>query len=269
MKNRLFISNSYLVVVFCFLLVQSCGTDDLALTGDRNYPTTLKKMDIEKLHQMRTDFAIANPFLITTISDFGFCGIWANSVTPKSTTRIPDLSREEAINAVKSFITMNSILLGVKNVDEVTFARIDSSVVYDGSVSWHLLSNFQKYDGLEILDTNLNFVLMNGQMTYSAGNWYPTIYVPSRINIDEVKVKSKLLNKIVYLSDFAGKQVPITITTKSLETTTIYKCIYPVKNDDNIELHVIWRVNIPDVFYVVFLDVMTGTIVGGYPTIVS
>jgi len=61
----------------------------------------------------------------------------------------------------------------------------------------------------------------------------------------------------------------MTITAKSLETTEFSKLIYPLKTADKIELRVVWVVSIPEVFYVIYLDVMTGEIVGGYPTIVS
>lgn len=61
----------------------------------------------------------------------------------------------------------------------------------------------------------------------------------------------------------------MTITAKSLETATFSKLIYPLITADKIELHIVWSVNIPDVFSVIYLDVMTGEMIGSYPTVIS
>lgn len=251
------------------LLVTSCNQNDLTLNSDRTYPTIYKRLDQKTLNQLRTSFATTNPFLCTTITDFGFCGTTEDYITAPYPARIPNLNRAEAVKAVKSFISSNLSALGVKAGESITFSRVDSSIIYDGSISWHLSSNNQIYDGLEVIDAYLNFNLINGKISYSVGNWFPTIYIPPKINVDEQKTKTILLNKVVYLYDIAGKPIPMTITAKSLETAVLKKSIYPLKTTDRIELHVIWQVNIPDVFYVVFVDVMTGELIGGYPTVYS
>lgn len=46
--------------------------------------------------------------------------------------------------------------------------------------------------------------------------------------------------------------------------------ILPVNNDDMIELRVGWLFNIPGpVYYKIYIDVMTGEIIGQEPTIIS
>ena len=260
---------NYLATLLLIILIQSCDQNDVTTIGDKNYPTTYKKLDATTLNQMRTDFGKANPFLSTSITDFGFCGTTENYITTPWPTRIPDLTKKEAINATKLFISQNSTLLGVKTTDDITFSRVDSFTIYEGSIKWYISSNTQKIGGLEVSDTYLTFSLTNGKITYCSGNWYPYIYIPAKININEEKAKSILLNKVVYLSDIAGRPIPMTITAKSLETTEFSKLIYPLKTADKIELRVVWVVSIPEVFYVIYLDVMTGEIVGGYPTIVS
>ena len=260
---------SYLATLLFIVFIQSCGQNELTINSDTSYPTTYKKLDIATLTQMRTNFTTANPYLTSSITDFGFCGSLDTLLTAAWPTRIPDLSMAQAVYASKSFILRNSTLLGVKVPKEVTFAKIDSFTIYDGSLKWFLYSNLQRYDTLEVYDTYLNFNLTNGKMTSCTGNWYPYIYIPTKINITKEKAKSILLNKVVYLSDIVGKSIPMTITAKSLETALFSNMIYPLKTTDKIELHVVWVVSIPEVFYVIYMDVMTGEIIGGYPTALS
>lgn len=260
---------SYLAAFLVVLYIQSCNQIELTTSGDKNYPTTYKKLDANKLIQMRADFAKTNPFLSTSITDFGFCGSTENYITAPWPTRIPDLTKTEAVEATKFFISQNSTPLGVISIKDITFSRVDSFTIYEGSLKWYLSSNTQKIEDLEVDGTYLNFSMTNGKMTSCDGNWYPYIYIPSKININEEKAKSILLNKVVYLSDFLGNSFPNTITAKSLETAEFSKLIYPLITPDKIELHVVWVVSIPEVFYVVYLDVMTGEMVGGYPTVES
>ena len=266
---RIFKLGKSLAVLFLIVLIHSCGQNDEILNIDANYPTTYKKLNATTLIQMQKAFAKDNPYLNSTISDFGFCGSSENDISKPFPSRIPDLTKNEAINAVKSFISQNSTVLGVKKMEDVILSRADSFKIYEGSVKWYISSGTQKMNGLEVFDTNLSFSLTNGKMTYCYGNWYPYIYIPARIIVNEAKAKTILLNKVVYLSDIAGKPIPMTITAKSLETAQFSKLIFPLISVDKIELHVVWAVNIPDVFNVIFLDVMTGEIVGGYPTAFS
>jgi len=259
----------YLSVFLLIIFIQSCDQIDTTTIGDKNYPTIYRKLDATTLNQMRTDFAKTNPFLNTSITDFGFCGYTADYISTAWPTRIPDLTKIEAINATRLFISQNTARLGVKITDAITFSRVDSFTIYEGSIKWYLYSDTQKIGDLEVYDTYLRFSLTNGKMTSSDGNWYPYIYIPARININEVKARSILLNKVVYLSDFSGKPISMTITAKSLETAEFSKLIYPLKTTDKIELRIVWVVNIPEVFYVIYMDVMTGEIVDGYPTVIS
>jgi hypothetical protein len=262
-------SRNYLAIILLIIFIQSCDQNGVTTIGDKNYPTTYKKTDATTLNQMRRDFAKTNPFISSSITDFGFCGYTQDYITTPWPSRIPDLTKTEAINATKLFISQNTALLGVKSTDNITFYRVDSFTIFEGSIKWYLYSDTQKIGDLEVYDTYLRFSLTNGKMTSSDGNWYPYIYIPAKISVNEEKAKSILLNKVVYLSDLSGRPIPMTITAKSLETARFSKLIYPLKTTDKIELRVVWVVNIPEVFYVIYLDVMTGEMVGGYPTVIS
>jgi hypothetical protein len=251
------------------LILQNCNDHDLTINYSSNYPSSYSKLDSITYNQLKTKFAGDNPFLRTSVTIFGFCGNSDLVLSAPWPSKITDLTGTEAKNKVLKFISQNSKQTGVVNPSDVTFARVDSSRVYDGSLSWFVLSNNQIYNGLEVYNSAIRFIIINGEITNCQGNWYPLIYIPSKINVDEEKAKSLLLNKTVYLSDFIGRSIPMTITAKSLETATFTKLIYPVETSDKINLHVAWQVNISAVFYVIFVDVMTGELIGSYPTAIS
>lgn len=263
-------SGGYNVVLLFILFIQGCDQNNVTLNNELSYPTTYKKLDIATLKLMRTEFATANPYCVSSINDFGFCGFLDSLLPAQWPARIPDLTGSEAITVANSFISKNSTLLGVKASDVFTFTRSDSITIFEGSLKWFITADFQNYEGLEVYDTYISFEITDGKVTACSGNWYPYIYIPLKFNIDnEVKAKAAVLNKIVYLYEITGRPAPQNITAKSLETAIFSKMIYPVYINNQIELHVIWILSIPDVHYVVYLDVMSGEIIGGYPTLES
>ena len=257
-------------VLLFILFIQGCDQNNVTLNNELSYPTTYKKLDIATLKLMRTEFVKANPYIVSSINDFGFCGFLDSILQAQWPARIHDLTRSEAISIAKSFISKNSTLLGVKASDVFTFSIIDSITIYEGSLKWYIAVDYQNYEGLVVYDTYIRIDITDGKVTSCSGNWYPYIYIPSKFNIDdEVKAKAAVLNKVVYLSEMDGTPAPQTITSKSLETAGFSKMIYPVITKNQIELHIVWVINIPDVHYVVYLDVMSGEIIGGYPTLES
>ena len=82
--------------------------------------------------------------------------------------------------------------------------------------------------------------------------------------------KTSLLNKVVWHSTIAGVPYSATITAASLAASTTHLVVYPNTVDNQIELRVTWQINIPGpVYYLILVDVMTGEIISGQPTIVS
>jgi len=263
MKNISFIFSILL------LALTSCNDNNLIVNYDNNYPSSYSKLDSISYKLLKSKYANDNPFLRTSVTEFGFCGNYDFLYTAFWPIKVSDLSELEAKNVITAFITQNSKQTGVLNPSDLTFNRVDSSRVYNGSLEWNLFSGTQIYGGLEVYNSTIGFAIINGKMVNCVGNWFPRIYIPSRINVNEQKVKSLLLNKIVYLSDIMGGSQPMTITAKSLGTAIFTKMIYPVKTINKIKLHVVWQANIPDVYYVIFVDVMTGELIGSYPTALS
>lgn len=260
---------SYISALVIVVFLQSCKDNELIINYNSNYPSSYSKLDSTTYKLMKAKFATDNPFLVTSLTEFGFCGNYDFLYTAPWPIRTTDISKEDAKNIVITFVSQNSNQTGVLNPSDITFKNIDSSRVYGGGLDWVLSTGSQKYNGLEVFNSQILFVITNGKMTNCQGNWFPQIYIPSKLNVNEENAKSLLLNKTVYLSDIMGRSIPMTITAKSLEAAEITKMICPVQTADKIKLHVVWQVNIPDVYYVFFLDVMTGETVGSYPTAFS
>lgn len=257
------------VVLPLIIIFQGCNNNDLITNYDISYPTAYQRLDNTTINQMQTAFAKANPYISSTITEFGFCGFFGNISSAQWPQRDSDLSMDEALEILKTFALQNTKQLGISNPNDLTIINTDTFRVYDRGLAWSFVSSSQKYNGIEVYNSNILFHIINGKMTYCIGNWYPKIYIPPKINVDYGRAKLLLLDKKVYISDIAGKSTALTITSKSLQTAIFDKLIYPVETDTKIELHVVWKIDIPEVFYVIFLDVMTGEMVNSYPTIIS
>ena len=135
---------------------------------------------------------------------------------------------------------------------------------------WKIDSHDQKYDTIQVLYSNISILIMNREILYCTGNWYPNIYIPKHFNFDQEKAKSTLRNKKVWHSDFSGQSHSMKITDQALASCQIKGLkIYPVKSDNKIQLFVTWKIHVPEVFYILYVDVMTGEVIASEPTIIS
>jgi hypothetical protein len=255
--------------VFCTCFF-SCQKEDNLLT-DRNYPTTIKILDKTALNQKKQAFLSQNQFMTSSLNEFGFCGysdLITNYLRPPLTA---PLTEPQAIEKVKKFITKNKEYLGIAEPDEISISRTWLSTgSYDGEAMWRIDTNYQKQDTIQVLLTDLLILINNSEVTSCTGNWYPNIYVPQQFNFGQEKAKSTLRNKTVWHSDISGQSHPAKITDQALASCQINGLkIYPIKSDDKIQLFVTWKIYVPDVFYILYVDVMTGETIAAEPTIIS
>jgi hypothetical protein len=248
------------------LLFLSCEKSDI----DSNYPTTFNKLSTEKLSQERTTFSSINKYLTTTLNDFGFCGYSGDPLIVESPPLQDLLTQSEAIEIVKNFALKNPSETGIKNPNDLTFYQISSNTGYDGANGWLLKSSFQKIDTVEVMYSEIIFHIKNREVTFCIGNWFPDIYVPKHFNINQDKAKTLLINKVVSHTSIGGEKNYVTISAGDLNESTVKLKILPITSDDRIELRIGWQINIPGpVYYIIYVDVMTGDIIGQEPTIIS
>ena len=265
MKKLFLIS---LLITFTLL---SCKITDLSNPVDSNYPTVVKKLSATTLSELRSSFAQKNKYLTSSLNEYGFCSLLEGNVAVATPELLPMPSQSEAIEIVKTFVSQNSTSTGVKNAADLTFSEIFSgSPFWDGASSLVLKSANQRIDTVEVINSQIVFQLKSRELVTCQGNWYATVYIPSKFNINREYAKASLVSYVVWHSTIAGVPYSATITTSSLEASTTRLVIYPLTIGNQIELHVTWQINIPGpVYYILNVDVMTGEIVSKQPTIIS
>lgn len=256
-----------IVTGFTGFILSGCENPEI-LKISQNYPSTYSNLDKTTLQKLKSELVLTNPYLFQTVNDFGFIGASGNEI-PSVPPTVSDLNRNEAQSVIRKFISDNATVLGIKNREEVSFERVDSFKIYDGSLKWMFQTGNQVYKGLQVYNSSIRFHIANGKITWCTGNWYPEIIIPEKFKINEKAVKSMLSGKVVGHYNIAGQLSTITISKLNLENAQFSKLIYPVETDEKIEIHVVWDVLVPDVFFRFFIDVMSGEILQEAPTIIS
>lgn len=258
-----------IIVVACF---SGCRKDDGLMVDDR-YPTTIEENSPDVTARLRSEFAQANPNMITSINSFGFC---SHSEIPQSLdfdaenspTNTP-FSRAP-LDLVNDFLLINKVAAGVGALDSGQIGEVIIRPFRDaGDFSWSFSTNSQWVDSLEVLKTNMTFRGINNTVTWCVGNWYPEIYIPSEFNVSQDFAKSALIDREVTHYGLGG-EYKVTVTKENLSRSDTRLVIYPMESNGKIEIRVAWEINVPSPgYYLFFIDVMTGEIIASGPTIIS
>jgi Zn-dependent metalloprotease len=247
-------------------LILSCEKYDIP----KNYPTTFNKLSSATISQMRSSYALRNHYVSTSINDFGFCDLIGDPLNVGTPPLQNAISKSEAIDIVKTFVSLNGDVTGVKNPQDLAFSQTSTTTGYGGAIGWHFRTANQKVDTIEVLYSEILIHLTNSAVTLCYGNWYPGIFIPYEFNVSQTKAVASLNGKVVSHYLFGGTEYHVTISQADLDNSTIGLKILPIEKEDKIELRVCWQINIPvPVYYIMYVDVMTGEIIGQEPTIIS
>ncbi|MDR2651892.1 MAG: hypothetical protein LBC68_06210 [Prevotellaceae bacterium] len=257
---------NYLLITAVILSVVLMSCDKLNDVEDLMYPTTIYRLPEEVLLQKRNDFAKRNPNVYTSVNQFGFCDM----LDPGGENASPDgFTEKEAIAAVKEFVTRNPEYTGVRNIDDLQFKDISSTVGSNNAVFWHFRTENQTIHNIEVDYTDILFHTQNRKLVSCYGNYFPNVYVPKKFNFDMEQAKSQLLGKEIFHWGWAGQYGADIVTAEHLQQCTAKLIIIPVTTDEKIELRVAWHINMTSLSYIFEVDVMTGEIIRGMSTIIS
>lgn len=261
----------FLIFLLFACTLVSCDKTDLLYSDDPNYPTVIKKLSPSAVTDLKTAFAQKNKYFISSINEYGFCGLGELNNTHDSPPLLNPLTQAEAIEKAKNFVSQNPAITGVKNSADLKITMEYSDTGYwDKATYWYGRSVNQFIDTIEILNSQIGFQIKNRELRSCIGNWYPDVYIPNKFNVSRDKAKASLTGKIVWHYTIAGVPYSATITTSSLAASTTRLVIFPNTFNNQIELRVTWQINIPGpVFYIIFVDVMTGELISEQPTIIS
>jgi hypothetical protein len=231
------------------------------------YPTTYLKLDTALVIQRRSDYLMKNQYMHSSLNTFGFCD-WNGDPDFRG---IPpykgDVSESEAITIIKEFVSKNSTETGIISPDYLDFSQSDKETGYAGSVLWYFKSINQKVDDIEIMNSSILFVLSNENLTTCLHNWYPDVYIPNNYNYDQAKAKAVLIGQQITNQSWSGSGTTKTITESDLKGCSFALKIRPLEFSDKIELRVCWQIYVSNLFYIFYVDVMTGEIIGKSTTI--
>jgi Zn-dependent metalloprotease len=254
------------IILLFSILLSSCEKFDIP----EDYPSVYKILPSSRLAQLRSSLALQNPFLVTSVNDFGFCDYLDDLLNAQTPPLQPAITQSEAIEVSKHFISLHPTETGVTNSEDISFYNISTDTGYGGSIGWHFKTVNQKVDTIEVLNSMILMHLTNGVVTSCYGNWYPNVFIPSQFNINQNKAKTNLIGITLSHYTIAGSEYYVTISKSDLDKSSINLKVFPVENEDKIELRVCWQINIPQpVYYKVYIDVMTGKIISQIPTIIS
>jgi hypothetical protein len=264
----------YILTAIVFVsLCLGCNQIDIYPDNSQypEYPTTLHKLPAATLLQKREGFASDNIYLMSSLTDYGFCGFADDIQSAEAPAVLTPFTEAEAVEKVNNFVSAYPSETGVKNSSGLSFYQIDyGSDYYDGSTSWTLKSDNQKIDTIEVLNSSIGFVVKNREIISCLGNWFPKVCIPGKFNVTREMASSSLLNHVIGHSTIAGQIYKVTISEEDLRLSKVNLKILPIISDDRIELRVCWQFDIPGpVSYKIFVDVITGKIVEEWPTIIS
>jgi hypothetical protein len=247
------------------ILLVSCEREGLFV--DPDYPSTYFELPTNVLSTMRTSLSSNYPYLKTSVNQFGFC-YWPNDYIDTNPPSIPDLLTEVVANQLaRNFISGQPAETGIKNLDDLVFAKTYS---LSGGIHWVVVTPNQKTNNIEVLSTEVVVRITNGALVSCEGNWFPVIYIPDKFNFNESGAKTTLIGKDVTHYNIAGEKYYVTITKPDINNVSGELKIVPIKTNNKIELRVTWMFNIPSPVYCkVYTDVMTGEIILQVPTIIS
>jgi hypothetical protein len=263
------VKNNLLISLTITILIYSCEKSSYLAENDPNYPTIIEKVDAEKLSNLRTQFALQNIYPQTSLDEYGFCGIAEDNTMAPDPSIDTTVSRSEAIEIAEEFIFKNSQFTGVKDIIDLDFRKVEEMHgFWDGNKGWHLVTSNQRVDTMEVLSTSILINLRGREVIYCLGNWFPDIYIPKKFNVTVNEAKGSLLNRILVHYGWGGPTY-VKITSESLRVSTIWLVVYPVEFDDHKEIRVAWKIYLPQVSYILYVDVMTGDVIGETPTIIA
>ena len=257
------------ILLLFFLLLCACEKNTWIVNTDPNYPTIIEKADPGHLAELRSEFARENMYLKTSLDEYGFCGYSDNSMDAETPSIDTTVTESEAIEIAKKFLVRNSEFTGIKNTGSIDFNRVNRlKGFWDGNSGWHLLTANQSIDSIEVLSTSILINLRGKEVYYCVGNWFPDIYIPDRFSLTGREAQDLLVNRTVTHFTWGGP-VTLKITSESLQGSTIDIVALPLEKNNHLEMHIAWKIYVPGVSFILYVDVMSGEVIREEPTFIS
>lgn len=225
---------------------------------NNNYPTILYPLTPEKLQQFQEEFDVLNSNKICSrLNEYGLTGYdhcFRNN--PKIKISDENISLKYAINTLvknKKFTNVTDSLSLISYGFTVTY-------VSDDSTHWGIRFGPQKYQGIEVLNTNIVVSLFGDGVFNIDGFGHENVYIPSIDKISKNSAKNKVVGKEIIWYGYGGEPHEFIVSESSVGET-INKVIVPLEMEEVIELRVTWKIPINFGSFIgwhIYLDTTTG-----------
>lgn len=169
---------------------------------NNNYPTTMYLLTMENLQQFQEEFdALNSNKICSRLNGFGLTGR-DHCIRNNPKIKISD----------ENILLLYAINTLVKNkkftnvTDSVSLVSYSFAVTYvnDDSTLWGIQFEPQKYQGIEVKNTNIAVSLFGDGVFNIDGFWYENIYIPPIDKISKNLAKNKVIGKAIIWHGFGG-----------------------------------------------------------------
>jgi hypothetical protein len=232
------------------------------------YPFVFYELSDKVFEQMVSDYANNNPYLRSSINEFGFA---AFSELYMHNTKMPEINyftEMEAMEIAIDFVRRNKNFIGVDDPDKITFKAKKGE---DQTFNYLLIhAENQFVDSLEIQGTTLSFSIKNGEVFLCWGRRFPGLSLPENVELDETRIKGMLVGRDASYLDFIGNWRHDKVTAKDLDGAKFKLLMKQFDFEDRIEVRLVWEVCVPDAScYIAYVDALTYQIISDGSAIIS
>lgn len=257
-----------------WLAYTGCSKDNETLNNgliiDPNYPTTYHKLATSEYTGRKNEYLKDKGCnFITGLNAFGFAA-WADDFIAPCSPSCTPLSYMQAKQMAYAFLEKNKAYFGITDTSQLSISSLqhfDRGVLCNNkdSLNWSITFGNQQIKGMEVEGTSINLVMDSSGVIQATGHWYPVVEAPQKENYSYEQAKKKLTGKSFDFMCWSTIHLDITSQTQ-WDEASVHKRIYPISNDNSIELHVVWALKTG--YFYFYVDVMTGELLGSFMTII-
>ena len=247
------------IIISSLLIFLSCNDSEVNPFDSNQYPTTLQRLnenDQESI-QERLNRKLGSKYK-ALLNQFGILN--DNLLYNEGTSSI--LDQDSVITIAKETVLY---LSEFNNVTDTSDLKIKSVVHYKSS--WLIIFDNQFYQGLEILDTDIQ-VLITDSILEISGHHFSEVFIPHIRNFIKKDVITNIWNEKIEYSCRGGGGT-VVVNDESIMYDEIKTVIFPFISSDynSLALHVVWKIPIEVEHgerWEYFIDVVSGKVVALY-----
>jgi hypothetical protein len=258
-----FIKHPKYIMPWIFLICISnyhCN-ESSPLETKSDYPTTIKSLSNTELQKLKDEFDKSNDYTINAnFNKYGFIGTGASIISQYNSNI--KLSRDSVIKIIAHTLMSNKKYTNVYGESEIISNIKD--VINLNNNNWKIEIGNQKYDNLEVLNSNINAYLSGDKVYCIINSWYPKAIIPSKNLVSPTKAKEKLVGLKIQMNGFYPTGSYLTVK-ENLIGEIYKKVIFPYEKENSLELRIAWEIPIKYqdlIGWYVYLDTTTGEILG-------